>query len=648
MINYKTSSLTRLFVIAIAIVVAIALTSCATNIPKSQVNIPGFESQGARSKSKAKTQGVELGFEDAAQNIEEIVAKDRGAQRKNRELEQDQVDSLEAIFLLEIQASRGENIPETIEGMIIYAETHKNEDVAKRAYELSRQIYNPSVAKDIARRWYALALSSDEAQQVYIRQLLIDSDYPLAFEVIAKRIDQRKAADFSSIARYYQVVDEKQTENLITSYNRYARTYQEKKNDLSAGGMIARYKLAHFLFYQENYTKSLRLLNLILSSPKQAKALNLLQQASELKTRIYYLTDNPNADAFYKQATRNFPASYSINVYYGLHLLRQDRAEQAEEFFVNWATKHLTQKKDIYKLLTLGIGAYKASLNDLYVFARTYIEKHSNEEEAILLAGALAFAIGNVGSTESLLDRLDPSSAFRVPALKLRIKNAVAANEFEAAEDLLAEIATEDRRIFIYLTGQYVSELILKNEEKRARRVIVALSKRLRKDPDTSEAVAYMYYELGDNQAMSKEFESALRLSPDDPNLQNGYGYSLADKDVQLKKAAKLINAAIEANPISPAFVDSLGWLSYRQGNLQEAKYLLEWAYRVKADPEIAAHLGEVLWLGGQQQRARYLMLLNSELYPDSKVLNDTMDRFKINSDFLRKDSEFFTVDFLD
>ena len=287
-------------------------------------------------------------------------------------------------------------------------------------------------------------------------------------------------------------------------------------------------------------------------------------------------------------------------------------------------------------------------MNDLYVFARTYIERHSNEEEAILLTGALAFAIGNIESTESVLDRLDQSSAFRVPALKLRIKNAVAANEFEAAEDLLEEIATEDRRISIYLTGQYVSELILKNEKKRARKNIVALSKRLRKDPNVSEAVAYMYYELGDNQAMSKEFESALRLSPDDPNLQNGYGYSLADKDVQLKKAAKLIDAAIEANPVSPAFVDSLGWLSYRQGNLQEAKYLLEWAYRVKADPEIAAHLGEVLWLSGQQQRARYLMLLNSELYPDSKVLNDTMDRFKINSDFLRKDSEFFTVDFLD
>ncbi|MBE8182021.1 MAG: hypothetical protein HAW61_00680 [Candidatus Portiera sp.] len=636
--NYsKYCLLFSIFILASAM-----LISCSS-IPKSKVKIPGFESQTPRGKSNTQTHGIDLKTDDAYKSIAEIVNKKK--RKSNGKSDTDEAGPLEEILLLEIQASRGEYVLETIEGMIAHAELYSNEEVAQRAYELSTIIYDQRVAKDIARRWYSIATSSDAAQKSYIQQLIISSDYELAFEIIANRVDQGKSADFISIARYYQVVDEEQANDLITFYNRYLRIYPDKKSNLNAGGMLARYKLAHFLFYQKRYTKSLNLINLILA--KQIKGLNLSQQATEMKARIYYLTERPNGESFYKQATRKFPRSYPTHIYYALYLLYQDKPKQAEAFLLSWAKKRLTTKDDLYKLLTLGIGAYKVSFNNLYEYVVSTIDKHS-PADSLFISGAMAFAIGDLTGTEALLTRVQQGSPLLTSAFSIRLKNALSVNEFEAAEDLLEEISSYNWQAYIFFTGQYAIELIHKGQSKRAKQVITAMSKRFKKDPDVIEALAYVYYEMGDISAMSREYDKALRIHPDSHAIQNSYGYSLADRNVQLNKAQKLINAAIKTEPTSPAYVDSLGWLNYKKGKLQEAKYLLEWAYRRKIDPEIATHLGEVLWQNGQKQRARYLWLLNSELNPDSRVLNETIKRHGIDRSFLTKDSYFFRTDFLE
>lgn len=622
------------------LILTLILTSCSS-VPKSKVAIPGFESQTPRGKSKTQTKGIDLGIEDAADNIEEVASKQRRKSKK-RQNEREASASLEEILLLEIQASRGEAIPETIEGMITYAESNNNEEVAQRAYELSTLVYDPSVSKDVAQRWSALASSSDLAQQSYILQLLIDSDYKLAFEIMAKRVDLGKSADFRSIARSYQVIDESQTENLITTYNRYSKIYPDQRSNLNAGSMLARYKLAHFLFYQERYVKALSLINLILANPTQIKGLNLLQQVTEMKTRIYYLTNHPTAEPFYKKSARKFPRSYPINVYYALHLLRENKNRQSEEFLINWAKKNLTEKEEIHKLFTLGVGAYKVSFNNLYKYVLSILEKHPNEEQATFIKGAMAFEIRDVSNAESLLSRVDNTSPLWLNSLTLRLKNAIYAEDFTAAEDLLEETLRYDRQIYLYLIDKYATDLIHQGLTKRVRKFIADMPKQLNDETDVLEALGFIYYKMGDISAMSKSFDKALRKDPDNHSIRNSFGYSLADKNVQLNKARKLINAAIEENPTSIAYVDSLGWLSYRRGKLQEAKYLIEWAYRRKIDPEIAAHLGEVLWHSGQKQRARYLWLLNSELYPSARVLNDTIDRYGIDSNFLRVDSHFF------
>jgi Flp pilus assembly protein TadD len=92
---------------------------------------------------------------------------------------------------------------------------------------------------------------------------------------------------------------------------------------------------------------------------------------------------------------------------------------------------------------------------------------------------------------------------------------------------------------------------------------------------------------------------------PDDANAMNALGYTLADRTDHKAEALALIQKALTLKPGEPAIIDSLGWVQYRLGNLDEALEQLRRAYDKQPDAEIAAHLGEVLWVSGQKDEAR-------------------------------------------
>ena len=109
-------------------------------------------------------------------------------------------------------------------------------------------------------------------------------------------------------------------------------------------------------------------------------------------------------------------------------------------------------------------------------------------------------------------------------------------------------------------------------------------------------------------------------------------------REVQLKpagsallpEARRLIEKALEYAPNDPFITDSLGWLTYREGNLPEALALLEHAYRLRDDVEIATHLAEVLWVSGNPERARSLWRAALQRDPDNAVLRETLQRLNV------------------
>ena len=122
--------------------------------------------------------------------------------------------------------------------------------------------------------------------------------------------------------------------------------------------------------------------------------------------------------------------------------------------------------------------------------------------------------------------------------------------------------------------------------------------------------------------------EHMLAERPDDPTLLNALGYTLADHTLELNHAEALIHRALSVMPDSPAALDSLGWVHFREGDARGAVATLARAYSLDHDAEIAAHWGEALWASGQHGEARRVWAAALARDPDSKPLKATLKRF--------------------
>ncbi|GAB3286407.1 tetratricopeptide repeat protein [Parahaliea aestuarii] len=150
-----------------------------------------------------------------------------------------------------------------------------------------------------------------------------------------------------------------------------------------------------------------------------------------------------------------------------------------------------------------------------------------------------------------------------------------------------------------------------------------------------SSSLRYSRSLLGEKQGNLTLMESDLRAiiarEPDNATALNALGYSLANRTQRYEEARELIERALILEPDEPAILDSMGWVLYRQGNYEDALFYLERAYRAFPDPEVAAHLGEVLWVSGRAEQARAIWgdaLLKD---PEHEILLSTIQRFDIS-----------------
>ena len=128
---------------------------------------------------------------------------------------------------------------------------------------------------------------------------------------------------------------------------------------------------------------------------------------------------------------------------------------------------------------------------------------------------------------------------------------------------------------------------------------------------------------------LESNLKTLIRLKPDHAHAYNALGYSLADRNLRLPEAQELLEKALQLAPGDPFIIDSMGWLMYRMGKHTQALEYLRKAYTARSDPEIAAHLGEVLWVAGERGEAEKIWLEATKRTPDNDALNSTIKRFK-------------------
>ena len=130
-------------------------------------------------------------------------------------------------------------------------------------------------------------------------------------------------------------------------------------------------------------------------------------------------------------------------------------------------------------------------------------------------------------------------------------------------------------------------------------------------------------------------FEERLRrlmeLQPNNPQVYNALGYTLADSTDRYEEAKTLLSRALELAPDDPTIIDSMGWVEFKLEDYETSLALLERAYQLERHPEIAAHLGEVLWVLGREVDAKSIWSEALSVHPGNEVLLDTLGRHGVD-----------------
>ena len=250
--------------------------------------------------------------------------------------------------------------------------------------------------------------------------------------------------------------------------------------------------------------------------------------------------------------------------------------------------------------------------------------------QAWLLLAQAAEQQQDFPGAERWLSRIDnPKRALEVQARRASLL---------ARQGKVAEARELIRRVPEQTAGDGRAKLVAEAELLRERKlwadagkVLAQANKAYPDDVDLLYEQAMTEEKLDHLDEMERLLRRVIELKPDHHHAYNALGYSLAERRIRLPEARTLIRKALDLSPGEPFITDSLGWVEYRLGNRDEAIRLLRGAYQARPDPEIAAHLGEVLWSAGQSEEARRVFREGRSRDSANDVLRETLARLRVD-----------------
>ena len=180
---------------------------------------------------------------------------------------------------------------------------------------------------------------------------------------------------------------------------------------------------------------------------------------------------------------------------------------------------------------------------------------------------------------------------------------------------------------------QVESNLLLRMRQPR--QALIILSTGLENYPDDPELLyaRSMVAEQQDNFALAEsDLRSLLAQDEDNATVLNALGYTMILHTDRREEAYKLILRAYSLAPNEPSILDSLGWALFKLGRPIEALEHLTKAFDIVSDPEIASHLGEVLWALEYNEKAMDVWLYALKQNPNHTIILETMLRLGANA----------------
>ncbi|SFE30039.1 tetratricopeptide repeat protein [Paracidovorax konjaci] len=306
-----------------------------------------------------------------------------------------------------------------------------------------------------------------------------------------------------------------------------------------------------------------------------------------------------------------------------LDTLTRESPEMAEAWLLK-ATLHLQADR---------LSEAEASLEQFERLVQAYPANDPRKAaitQAYLLRAQVAEKRGNYPEAESWLGKIDNASELlsaQTRRASLLARQGKLPEAIALIRRLPAKNAQEERL-------KLVAEVQLLREAKQYRQAFEVQAKAVALAPDDYDLVydqAMLAEKAGDLDGMEKLLRQIIEKRPDYHHAYNALGYSLAERGIRLQEARQLIAKALEFAPKDPFITDSLGWVEFRLGNRAEAARLLGDAFQRQPDPEIAAHLGEVLWSMGERTRATEVWREGLRLNKDNTTLQETLKRLKVS-----------------
>jgi tetratricopeptide (TPR) repeat protein len=339
------------------------------------------------------------------------------------------------------------------------------------------------------------------------------------------------------------------------------------------------------------------------------------------------LRESPDkALAFFQSFLKKYPETSNIRLTYAKLLVNEKKLDEARTQFTKLAdgVKENPEMAVVVGLLAGQLGDYAQA--DKYF--KQALEHDYKEPEQLYLY---------LGQSAEKQKRNDQAYAWykQVTSEELRFDAQLRIASLLASEKKLAE-ARKMLQTLPNLTSEQQAvalqvEANLLVQEKQYDEAYAILDRAINTLPNTPEMI-YDFAMLAEKvlrfDVMEQQLRKLITLKPDFAQAYNALGYTLADRNVRLDEAADLIEKALTLSPDDHYILDSMGWVQYRRGMLNEAADYLRRAYSEKTDPEIAAHLGEVLWQQGKRDEAVKTWEEALRAHPDNEVLLNTTKKF--------------------
>jgi len=528
---------------------------------------------------------------------------------------QELTDSILYEFLLaEIAGQRG-NVDLAAQAYVDLARRTRDPRIARRATEIAVFARMGNAAVDAARIWYETEPNSPRPLQALSGLLVNAGRYDEALPYVKQLI---AGASGSPGEAFMQL----------------NRTLAGAKDKSAALALVQRLADDYPLVAQARYAVA----QAAAGAGRQDLALQEIRRAQELRPdweaavllEAQLLQGGSDAGAVVDRLARylqRYPNSREVRLSYARALVAGKHYAEARTEFQKLIADFPANTDVIYAVALLSL-----QLSD-YALAEAYLKRlltldFSDKPTVRLYLGQIAEEQKNYAEALRWYAEIDQGAQYVGAQIRYAQVLAKQGKLAEARAHLREVNAETDQQ----RTQLVLAEAQILRDANLAQDAFAVVERALKSMPDSPDLL-YDYGMLAEKIERFDVMESSLRrlieLRPDHAHAYNALGYSFADRNVRLAEAYDLIEKALKLAPDDFFIVDSMGWVLYRMGNLQESEKYLRRAFAGRADPEIAAHLAEVLWVSGKRVEAEKILADAVQKDPNNETLNQAIQRFK-------------------